>query len=100
MRSPVLVVLGLWLLAGAAGSAGVAFAQVPSAAAYVDKPISAVSIEIEGRESVDPALMEAIQTGGQPLTSAQDNLGTLRVVEAAYRSMSEARSVSPLEIAA
>src|SRR5689334_1157983 len=46
------------------------------------------------------SLMEAIQTGGQPLTSAQDNLGTLRVVEAAYRSMSEARSVSPLEIAA
>jgi len=46
------------------------------------------------------SLMEAIQTGGEPLTSAEDNLGTLRVVEAAYRSMSEARSVSPLEIAA
>jgi predicted dehydrogenase len=46
------------------------------------------------------SLMEAIQTDGKPLTSAEDNLGTLRVVEAAYRSMSEARSVSPLEIAA
>ena len=46
------------------------------------------------------SLMEAIQTGGEPLTSAEDNLGTLRVVEAAYRSMSEARSVSPSEIAA
>jgi len=46
------------------------------------------------------SLMEAIQTGGEPLTSAEDNLGTLRVVEAAYRSMSEARSVNPSEIVA
>ena len=46
------------------------------------------------------SLMEAIQTGDEPLTSAEDNLGTLRVVEAAYRSMSEARSVSPSEITA
>jgi len=46
------------------------------------------------------SLMEAIQTGGEPLTSAEDNLGTLRVVESAYRSMSEARSVSPSEITA
>jgi len=46
------------------------------------------------------SLMEAIQTNGEPLTSAQDNLGTLRAVEAAYRSMSEARSVNPSEITA
>jgi len=46
------------------------------------------------------SLMEAIQTDGEPVTSAKDNLGTLRVVEAAYRSMSEARSVSPSEIVA
>ena len=46
------------------------------------------------------SLMEAIQTGGEALTSAKDNLGTLRVVEAAYRSMSEARNVSPSEITA
>jgi predicted dehydrogenase len=46
------------------------------------------------------SLMEAIQTDSEPLTSAEDNLGTLRVVEASYRSMSEARSVRPLEIAA
>ena len=44
------------------------------------------------------SLMEAIQTDGEPLTSAKDNLGTLRVVEASYRSMSGARSVSPSEI--
>jgi len=46
------------------------------------------------------SLMEAIQTDGEPLTSAEDNLGTLRVVEAAYQSMSEARSVNPSEITA
>jgi predicted dehydrogenase len=46
------------------------------------------------------SLMEAIQTDGEPITSAKDNLGTLRVVEAAYRSMQEARSVSPDEITA
>lgn len=46
------------------------------------------------------SLMEAIQTNGSPITSAEDNLGTLRVVEAAYRSASEGRSVSPLEITA
>jgi len=44
------------------------------------------------------SLMEAIQTDGEPLTSPKDNLGTLRVVEAAYRSMTEARSISPSEI--
>jgi predicted dehydrogenase len=44
------------------------------------------------------SLMEAIQTDGEPVTSAKDNLGTLRVIEAAYRSMNEARSVSPSEI--
>ena len=44
------------------------------------------------------SLMEAIQTDGEPVTSARDNLGTLRVVEASYRSMREARSVSPSEI--
>jgi predicted dehydrogenase len=44
------------------------------------------------------SLMEAIQTDGEPITSAKDNLGTLRVVEAAYRSMEEARSVNPSEI--
>lgn len=44
------------------------------------------------------SLMEAIQTDGEPLTSARDNLGTLRVIEAAYRSMQEERSVRPDEI--
>ena len=46
------------------------------------------------------SLMDAIQTNGEPNTSARDNLGTLRVVEASYRSMTEARSVSLLEIMA
>ena len=46
------------------------------------------------------SLMEAIQTDGEPVTSAKDNLGTLRVVQASYLSMNEARSVSPSEIVA
>jgi outer membrane protein insertion porin family len=57
--------IGMMLFASAAA------AQVPPAAAYVDRAISAVSIEIEGRASVDPALMEAIQTRtGDPLKMA------------------------------
>ncbi len=44
------------------------------------------------------SLMEAIQTDGEPVTSGQDNLETLRVVEAAYRSMAEQRGVRPEEI--
>jgi len=44
--------------------------------------------------------MEAIQTGNEPLTSGADNLGTLRVVEASYRSMADGRSVAPSEITA
>jgi predicted dehydrogenase len=44
------------------------------------------------------SLMEAIYTNGEPLTSGEDNLRTLRMVEAAYRSMNEQRSVNPAEI--
>lgn len=44
------------------------------------------------------SLMEAIQNDGEPITSAEDNLGTLRVVEAAYRSAHDGRSVNPSEI--
>lgn len=43
------------------------------------------------------SLMEAIQTGGEPLTSGENNLGTLRVIEASYLSMKERRSVRPDE---
>jgi len=46
------------------------------------------------------SLMEAIQTGGEPLTSGADNLKTLQVVHAAYRSAAEHRAVEPAEIAA
>lgn len=44
------------------------------------------------------SLMEAIQTGGEPDTSVADNLNTIRVVEAAYLSAAENRSVRPEEI--
>lgn len=40
------------------------------------------------------SLMEAIQTGGEPITSGEDNLGTLRTVFASYRSAEEGRTVS------
>jgi predicted dehydrogenase len=46
------------------------------------------------------SLMEAIQTGGEPLTSGADNLGTLRTVFAAYRSAAEGRTISLDEISA
>jgi predicted dehydrogenase len=46
------------------------------------------------------SLMEAIQTGGEPLTAGADNLGTLRAVFAAYRSAAEGRTVALQEIAA
>ncbi len=44
------------------------------------------------------SLMEAIQADGAPATDALDNLNTLRIVEAAYRSAAENRSVRPSEI--
>ncbi len=44
------------------------------------------------------SLMKAIQIDGEADTSALDNLGTLRVVEASYRSAREGRSVNPAEI--
>lgn len=44
------------------------------------------------------SLMEAIETDGTPYTSTEDNLNTLRVVNAAYLSAAENRSVRPSEI--
>ncbi|MCY7417115.1 MAG: Gfo/Idh/MocA family oxidoreductase [Chloroflexi bacterium] len=43
-------------------------------------------------------LMDAIATGRQPMTSGRDNLGTVAVVQAAYRSAAERRSVRVQEI--
>jgi predicted dehydrogenase len=44
------------------------------------------------------SLIEAIETGDEPETSGDDNLETLRVVHAAYRSAAEGRSVRPEEV--
>jgi predicted dehydrogenase len=44
------------------------------------------------------SLMEALQTGKPPVTSGDDNLRTLQLVFAAYKSMEEKRAVSPQEI--
>ena len=46
------------------------------------------------------SLMCAIEEDGEPETSGEDNLKTLQVVFAAYRSMAEKRAVRPEEIAA
>jgi len=45
------------------------------------------------------SLMRAIEDGSEPATSGHDNLKTLRVMFAQYRSMTERRAVSPKEIA-
>ena len=39
------------------------------------------------------SLMEAIQTDGTPVTDVADNMVTLRVVHAAYRSAAKQRSI-------
>jgi predicted dehydrogenase len=44
------------------------------------------------------SLMNAIQSGGSPMTDAADNLGTLRAVHAAYLSAAEHRSVRPSDV--
>jgi predicted dehydrogenase len=44
------------------------------------------------------SLMDAIQHDGTPITDVADNLGTLRLVHAAYRSAQEHRSVSLEEL--
>lgn len=43
-------------------------------------------------------LMRAIEEGREPETSGDDNLNTLQIVHAAYRSIEERRAVSPAEI--
>jgi predicted dehydrogenase len=44
------------------------------------------------------SLMESLQTGKPPVTSGEDNLRTLQLVFAAYKSMAEKRAVRPEEI--
>ena len=44
------------------------------------------------------SLMRAIEDGSEPETSGRDNLRTLQVVFAEYRSMAEKRAVRPNEI--
>lgn len=44
------------------------------------------------------SLMNAVESGSEPLTSVADNLDTIRVVTAAYRSMAENRSIPLAEV--
>jgi predicted dehydrogenase len=46
------------------------------------------------------SLMRAIEDGSEPETSGRDNLRTLQVVFAEYRSMAEKRAVRPSEVTA
>ena len=41
------------------------------------------------------SLMNAIQTGTAPITSARDNIATLQLVHGAYRSAHEGRTIAP-----
>jgi predicted dehydrogenase len=43
-------------------------------------------------------LMCAIEEGRQPETSGSDNLGTLKIIEAAYRSIETGRRVELKEL--
>jgi predicted dehydrogenase len=45
-------------------------------------------------------LMQAIETGSKPPTSGEDNLNTMALIEAGYRSLRERRSVALSEITA
>jgi predicted dehydrogenase len=71
---------------------------------HADTPDAWQTISLEGLWIPDAfigpmaSLMEAIQVDGVPVTDAEDNLNTLRIVEAAYRSAAENRSVRPTEI--
>jgi predicted dehydrogenase len=40
------------------------------------------------------SLLRAIAVGGEPCPSARDNLGTIRMVNALYKSMDSGESVS------
>jgi len=43
-------------------------------------------------------LLVALERGEEPELSGRDNLGTMALVEAVYRSARERRAVSPAEI--
>ena len=43
-------------------------------------------------------LMKAVETGSEPEISGRDNLGTMRLIEAAYRSAAEGRAVAIAEV--
>jgi predicted dehydrogenase len=44
------------------------------------------------------SLMDSLQSGRPPITDAVDNLATLQLVHATYRSAAEHRSIRPAEL--
>ncbi|MCP5096686.1 MAG: Gfo/Idh/MocA family oxidoreductase [Chloroflexi bacterium] len=76
----------------------------PDTLTYHQKGEAPVEVELDEMWIPDAfvgpmaSLMQAIETDGVPFSSTSDNLNTLRVVNAAYLSAQENRSVRPEEI--
>lgn len=62
-----------------------------------DEPSGMVEDIFEVFEAMD-RVRRTEDIGGGPETSGEDNLGTLRLVQAGYRSMEEGRAVRPEEM--
>ncbi|MBV7327223.1 Gfo/Idh/MocA family oxidoreductase [Chloroflexi bacterium TSY] len=78
----------------------------PDTLVYQQKEKDPIEVELDEMWIPDAfigpmaSLMEAIETDGVPYTISRDNLDTLRIVNAAYLSAQEHRSVQPSEIQA
>lgn len=76
----------------------------PDTLVYSYKGSKPIEVELDEKWIPDAfvgpmaSLMEAIETDGIPFSNTRDNLDTLRVVNAAYLSANENRSVRPEEI--
>lgn len=76
----------------------------PDTLVYRSRDAEPVELELDEKWIPDAfvgpmaGLMIAIETDSEPPTACSDNLNTLRVVQAAYRSAAENRSVQPQEI--
>lgn len=76
----------------------------PDTLTYRQKGKDPVELPLDGMWIPDAfigpmaGLMQALETNGTPPTDSEDNLNTLRILEAAYLSAHENRSVRPSEI--
>ena len=70
------------------GEAGPGTFQIQAA-----PPVGAPRPPVEGMAGAIEHLVECLATGAQPLTHGQDARASLELVEAAYRSLREARAI-------